>query len=304
MATATLTEEVTTEAAKQRAYASGVTFTIGGVPIVDVDVVPVKRPNLGKEASFPLACPECDEPTSVKRQYWCSENPEHGPFEEAGLPHLRRTASGPVWVTKQDMELAKVGTLPKNEVTWAVHPASEVDGRVMSNGVAYRIRPGSKATRTQREMIAALTDLAADEDVAILGVCRLRSSRQLFRLQVWSGQLMMAGLVHPDDLAATDSLELADDAEARVEAAAERLRDWLPVEPFDPEAYRWDVRAEIDRLLADGGAEKPDVPSAEDPGGDVIAFLDAALGSKKTKKKPAKKKTVSKRSTKKVVAAS
>ena len=81
----------------------------------------------------------------------------------------RKTEAGPVWVSKDDVLKARVGTMEKNAISVTVHPADEVMSQVRFSTNGYRVRPPKNATRSQRLLIAALTELAADPATVMVG---------------------------------------------------------------------------------------------------------------------------------------
>ncbi len=274
-----------TKPAAQRTYASGISFSLpgwtGGIPL---DVVPARRPNLSKESGFPYACPDHDSPVSVTKQFVCEDG--HGPFSEDQLVHMRHMPDGPVWVTKAHMVESKTGSIEKNEIALRAHPADEVAAATLPSGKLYRVRPGKKSTKTQRTVMATLQHIAADPKIALVGTLRIQDSRDVYRLTVWHGQLLLVGLVTPADLAPVDEFDREEGPE--IKAAAKQMRAALPIEPF--EGYDWNVLEAVNRVLADGGADSPDTAKADESDVDLGAFLGVALGEKPKKKKISRSK--------------
>lgn len=284
----------------QRAFASNVAFIVGEAS-VQLDVVPIRRSGSKQEAALKSVCPgDHDAPTTVQQMYVCADGHQHYPSQ---LLKARAMEDGTlVLIDKDEAAEIRTGGFPKNQMELSVHPAEEVRAACRPDELGYRIRPGRKAPPIARKLYSTLLVLAATPGVALVGELRLRDSRRMYQLEVWNGQLVLQSLIHPDDLADVDQIALPEFDSKQVKALQERAQ--ALVESFDPERFRFDAKAALDKaaeqMSKDGQVMPAPAPSAgrvDDV--DVLALLDATVKQVKeskrskttTPKKSAAKKT-------------
>lgn len=283
---------IANETKTQGAYASGVNFRFFGTTNISLDVVPARRPGLDKDGKFGQACPHQDhvEPCGVSTRYTCNDNPDHGVFTQSELLRFRDTDKGPVWVSGEEIKAVRTGGKEPNEMIVEAHPVEDVLRDTRPDGSLYRLRPGKKATSSQRGDIAALTLLASDPAIALVGRLRLRDTVTLYRMETWHGQLVLTGLVHPADLALVDSLEVSPEIAAQAKLNAVQIKNALEVKPFNADEYLLDVAAATEKLLADPERDtaRPDIalPGEE---ATMFNFVEAALAAKAATEPKAKK---------------
>lgn len=268
--------------AVQRAVATDVNFSIGLLSI-GLDVAPVRRPNLTKEFTFPLTCPEHDRPTPVKEYYQCEDGHLHREGE-CGRAWFGTDddADEAVALTKGDIDLIRCGELADKTIELHVHPAADVEAATIGDESAYRCRPAKKAGAAQRKIYSSLLALAGDPQYALLTEFKVRGGRRLYRLRVHRGQLLLQSLIYPSDLAPTEDLDIPT-LERKEQAAVTALLK-SAVEPFDPMLYGHDQGSALAAVLkareADPVAASAPTTAAE-TGSNVLELLEASLKKQK-----------------------
>lgn len=285
--------------AKQNAYASDVMFSFfDGAKSLPLDIVPVKRKGLSEEARFPLACPECENPVSVKQQYVCTENEAHGPYPQKGLLNMRSTDDGRVWVNAEQIAEVKVGDEEAKQISFSIHHADEVLQTTIDSGTTYRVRPSKNATKGQKETVALITRIVDKGDVTMVGSLVLKGSRDVYRLGCWQGQLALFGMILPEDLAPTDLLDLDAESSKKVVEAEAALGD-LAGAPFDSAVHYRDILGAVEKVLSEGTSKPATEVAEKEAGDDLLAFVNAGKPKKAAAKKKAapKKKAAAKKKT-------
>lgn len=238
--------EVPVPAIRQRAFATGVSFSLFGLMNVALDVVPQKVPNAAKGKSFRLACPTCTG--SVSQFYACADG--HGradgmSFTEVDLIRAREVDG--VLVPFTDEEVAAVREAGEvSAMTIAIHPAAQVEAATRVGEAGYRLRPGKKAKATEQQVYGVLRALAADPELAFVGTLLLpKTSEKVYRITVWNDQLVMHELIRPEMVAPADDVSDAVAPDPLVAQAQEMAK--LVVTEFEAAQYH---DGAVDRLAA------------------------------------------------------
>ena len=247
----------------QKAYAADVQVSIGMLSM-QFDLVPQAR-SKGKTASEDkpepksrMVCPDQahDTPVRVEQKYHCPDG--HGPYFPADVARALETEDGLVFADKDAVAEAKSGGAETGVLDLRVHPAEAVAEACRPGEKGYRLRPAkvkSKVPARSVEMYGVLRDLlVARPDIALVGRLLLRGKLSFYRMEVWGGQLMLSELVHPDDLADRDSIEV----EVREKSVAD-LGSLLEMhmEEWEPELHRFDEAAALAKVAAAASGEAP-----------------------------------------------
>jgi non-homologous end joining protein Ku len=243
----------------QRTFSSAVELSLGMVSL-HVDLAPMRRPNLDRDGELKFACPNPVHrtPEPVQGFFRCRDGHEH---RERELGRMRVVDDETTIAVNDDEATAvRCGPLDKKGMTLSVHPAAEVEAATIADATAYRCRLPKGASKNQVELYGVLLALVADRTKAYVGTLRVRDSRSVYRLTAHRGQLSLVSLVMPQDLAATDTIDVPKVDAAKVKIAKE-LADAM-LEPFDPTLHYHDVGAAMAELIA-GKVKNPSGPVAE-----------------------------------------
>lgn len=269
------------EITEQKSYASNVRATMLGLISFGFDAVPVARPNAKSEKAFKLLTPAL-EPVTQKYV-----GPDGTLYNQGDLVKGRLTDDDTwVQITPEEALAANVGSLASGQIEFTVHDATEVDSTTQPGEKKYRLRParGNKKEISEADanLYATIRELVAtNPGLAFVGSLRLRNTRQIYRLTVWDGQLVLTEIVTDEDLAPRDVITGAVN-EKTVELAATLAAS--AVGPWDPSVHRWDVAAAVEELVA-AKAGDPTVVKVADPvqatGDDLMAALQAAVDAQR-----------------------
>lgn len=279
----------------QRATAGGVRVTIDGTMLnLSADLCTVRR----SAKHFTNICPTCEEsrdtetdPTQLEQRYVCVEH-GHGPFLTGEVAKAREHEGRLVAVAEEARIAAAEPDLPVGVIALSVFPAEQIEAMCRPGDTAYRLRPMKKGG-THLGLYAFLRQVTASGKYAMVGEMNLRGGQKMYRLEVWSGQLVLQSLVRPEDIADVDDVD--GEVDEKELTMGFKLLDAV-CEEFDPAAFadrrQARIAAAVEAAAAspqtgDAPAEAPVVaPAATD---EVLAMLEATLASI-TKAKPAKKK--------------
>jgi non-homologous end joining protein Ku len=172
----------------------------------------------------------------------------------------------------------------KDELTLRIHPADQVEAATRPGDLGYRLRPASKkGVVGPTKPYGILLGFASNPEVALIGELNLRGVVKLYRLVVHRGQLLLHELIRPDELAATDDIDLADVSEAEVERARSLAAGM--VEDFDPAAYRNLTVERIAELVASKAGDATPTPTeAKAPVAevaDILSLLERSIEDRK-----------------------
>lgn len=270
----------------QTAVATGVHFNIGAMS-AQMDVVPGRRPNLGKETELHFFCPDKhDTPARVSIQYVCADGHVHTE-SELGRAYFGAEGDTPVALSDEDVKQLRCGAIEEKQIDLFVHPIADVEAATVPDESFYRIRPPRKAATQQRKLYALLLRMASDTKLALLGELRFRDGRKLYRLRSFRGQLTLQSLVHPHDLAELDEIDVPELDEKLIELADEVLK--ASETPFDPAAYGFEAKAVLDEIVA----RRSDAPLApvvpiNAEAEDLMAKLQASVAQAKKVASPSR----------------
>ena len=258
-------------APRQRTFASGLKFRLGLVGF-EADAVSIRRTNSTKDVSFVNICPDCGVSLKGGQRFVCEAN--HGPFLPSELKKARETEEGLVPMTDEDIA-AVAGDFVEGLMELSICPRSELEANTRPGETAYRLRPDKKGQGASG--YAILREMARHPELAIVGAMKLngRMSPAPYTLEVWGDQLVLQGLVRPQDLAERDEIDATPD---------ERLVG-MAMELMEANAKAFDAAALADErigrlavvLATKGGGVEPEAtvtPIAKD---DLFAALAASL---------------------------
>lgn len=270
----------------QSAEAADCTVTLGLLSL-RVDAVAQKRPNSANEGGTRLVCHfKHDQPMPLSQQYVCADG--HSQTRSEALKAREMEDGTLVYITEEARSAAVTGGIPDKELALTPHPAADIDQWTRPEGTGFRVRLGKKASSLDRELYTVLLNLAADDDVALVGIMKTSGTRRLWRLTVWQGQLFLEARIETGNLAPPDDLDLPA-VNDKLLAMARELRDEL-AEPFDPTVYAHDVKAAVDAAAAESAAEGGTAVGAVSAS--VEGLLDSlgdALAAKRAEKAAATK---------------
>lgn len=288
---------------QQRAFQSGVGFSLfGGMMTMTADVVPIRRPNADK-STIVTCCPDCAEGgkmVRVREQFFCEIDPKHGPFKRGEGAKGREVGDDeyePVGI--EELAAAREPDLPEKELTLGIFPVAEIESFTRPDGFGYRVRPGKVGTSMKAYGI--LMAILEKGEYALVAEANFKSSQKPYRLMLWEGQLVLQSLVRPDDLAERETIE----AEMPDKRTMTAVAAWLAenAEAFEPERFRNLRRERLEALGGEGTIiAMPKKPAAE-PEFDLAAQLEASLAAV-PKRATAAKKAATKKAAPKLKAVS
>lgn len=256
-----------------KAYVSEFRIAVG--PVTTTGAL-VKIDKTDKTGSYVSVCPDCTtEPTKPRQAYICDACESQHTIGE--LLKAKEIDGELKFVSKEQITEAKTSDLPKNVLKVTVHPSDEVWEQTYGvGGNAYVFVPAAAD-----EYYATLVALVADPGRTYLGVCNLRNSEGLFRLQVWRDQLVVQKIAWPDEIDALEAPELTVDEE--IVKFAKEFVDRITV-PFDASSYKSTVKdklATINAALADSDGIAPTPVQTATPKpkqSDLLMLLKASVG--------------------------
>jgi hypothetical protein len=279
-----------------RAVASNVNLAFfDGLLSIQVDLLPVKE---SAATDFHLACPICDEPSSVQQRYICSTNPDHGPFEANECHHSMKVEGALRKVTEEQVEAAKTPLLPKGTAEFHLYPALQVSQTTLPGGSIYRLRP-----RVSVPVYSMLVDLLSDLSVAAICELTNRDTQKMYRCVVRDNALILMELVRPDEIREPEQITLEEYPDHMLDLTRELVA--TQIREFDPSTYHNGVKARVAELsaaLLDPTTPPPQLakPKTRDDTSDLMAILQASVAkaakapAKRAPKKVAPKKTTAK----------
>lgn len=248
---------------------TGLTITLGLVAAT-FDLATMRRPNTATATSGNKeVCATCETPTLVKKQSVCPEG-------HVGTPRKARPVNGQlVFVTKEEIQQVKDSGMPEKILDLHVCPAAELEAATRPDAAQYRVRL-PKGKGVDPRFYALFMRLASSPGLALYGMAKLSgtSTPRPYRLVVWNGQLVLQGLIPPQEIAPMD--------EDVPDACADKLVDMgmefmsRSARPFDPAVLVDERVGALDALLAAklDGQPAPAVETVAEP---AAASIEALL---------------------------
>lgn len=224
-------------------------------------------------------CPECPEPTQVKQKYVCPNSDQHGPFIPSDCTS-RGVEIGDRLVALSGEELETLESDGSPVLELRVHPADQVEANTVPTGIAYRFEPSLE----NDQGYGVIADLAAEPDLAFIGVLTLRNEAKLFRLVRKDVGLVLVQVCWPEELNHFEPFSIT--YQTKYLDMAVQLVEGLRSD-FNPEEYRNPENLRMAELLAsklDGVTVSkpaaPELPSTSDIEAALLASLAAVRAGK------------------------
>lgn len=238
---------------------------------------PVKDSSGERDTGLKMVCPSCKN--SLLDQVYCCQagctpdanapalSPHGWKTGEVGSDRVRVEGKGKdaklTFVSGDEIEAAKAGTVLKGEMSLAIYPANEVEKATWPGGTTYCFEP-----ETADKVYAMLLTAAGDTTKALIGIINMRGTEKLYRLVAHEGTLRVVELLRPEETVAYQPLALPV-VEAREEKMFNDLLGTLS-DTFDPEAYASTSLANLRDLI-----------ESKNGGATILAFKGAGVAASK-----------------------
>lgn len=265
---------------KLRAYVSEFIITLG--PIMTTGkLYNVKAAGTDSFNKFKNLCPDCKTPTAVKQRLVCEDTlglPQDQWHAHEGSEMLKgkELEDGTlIQVSPDELAAARASELPDNVLTITPHNREKVWNATWTADNAYVFVP-----KVVNEYYALMVELIRSGDLAYVGMCNLRNSEGLFRLDVWREMIVVQKLVWPEDCNEIDPVGGDCDQETVDQFRAVLTKKQID---FDTDKYRSSVKEQVVAMteaIAGGAiAPKPAKSEKPKPGANLASALAALEAS-------------------------
>lgn len=235
---------------KVKSYVADFTLLLGPI-MASGKLMTIKSGDADEYKEFVSICPEEShkEPVLVQggQRYVCQETilldrDKWHVHTQSELSKAKQVGDDLIAMSPEEIAEAKKSTLDPNVLRLTVHPKEEVWNSTWLQGNAYVFVP-----KVANEFYALMVRLIQDSGKAFVGLCNLRNSEGLFRLDVWRDLIVVQKLLEPDGINPTEPVT-ADCEQEDLEGFLAVLDK--KVKPFDPTSYTTSTRERLEALTA------------------------------------------------------